>query len=112
MKHIVAILWPHSPFAMVTLTTLCLTPMRQGSMGTREGMYVCVIDRERGREMGGMQICSCCQLSDKDLHKLKKSPDYLPSAGSSGIALPLWVLFNFIGLHWVSQWRPPQSSLL
>lgn len=44
--------------------------------------------------MGGMQICSCCQLSDKDLHKLKKvliafpQPGRLEQSCSCGTVLP------------------------
>lgn len=74
MKHIVAILWPHSAFTMVTLTTLCLTPMRQRSMGTREGMYVYVCERERWEEC---RFVAAVSFQTKTYTNSKKS--WLPS---------------------------------
>lgn len=80
---------------MVTLTTLRLTPMRQGSMGTREGMSVYVCEGETGR--GGRErerweecrFVAAVSFQTKTYTNSKRSPDYLPSAGSSGTVLPL-----------------------
>lgn len=111
MKHIVAILWPHLPITMVTLTTLCLHPsMRLGSMGTKDRMYmcpcVCVC------ENGGTQICGRCQHSNKDTHPEKKNLDCLLSRGSSGTVVPLWPLLFPDGFLWVLQRRLLESPLL
>lgn len=91
------------------------TPLYEaGKHGNQRGnvyVSVCVCVCIKKGE-GGMQICSCCQLSNKDLHKPQKSPDCLLSAGSSGTVLPLWVPLFPVGLHRVSQWRPLESPLL
>jgi len=92
--------------------------MKLGSMGISERMWVCVCGKETEMEWSVWEW----ELKDQNLwlpfavtqrHTLTlKNPDYLLSAESTGIVVPLWMLFLPVGSLWVSQWRPQEFPLL